>query len=116
MSLLDSYAQECVFIEKNRISDGAGGFITEYTEGASFTAYIALDTSMQARIAEKQGVTSSFSVLCGKSVPLEYSDIFKNKSSGTYYRVTSRPEEKQTPASSTMALLYCTAERWIMPT
>ena len=55
MSLLDDFARPCVLLEKSRVPDGAGGWVTEWTEGAEFLNYQALDTSMEARIAEKQG-------------------------------------------------------------
>ena len=77
MSLLDDFAHSCVLMEKKRVPDGAGGYIVEWTEGAEFTNYQALDTSMEARRAEKEGVTSLYSALVDKAVPIEYNDVFK---------------------------------------
>lgn len=54
MSLLDDFSRTCVFMEKRRVSDGAGGHFVEWVEGAEFTNYQALDTSMEARRAEKK--------------------------------------------------------------
>ena len=79
MSLLDDFAHSCVLMEKKRVPDGAGGYIVEWTEGAEFTNYQALDTSMEARRAEKEGVTSLYSALVDKAVPIEYNDVFKDK-------------------------------------
>lgn len=111
MSLLDDFARACVLMEKKREPDGAGGYITSWADGAEFTNYQALDTSMEARIAEKQGVTSVYSALVDKSVPIEYGDYFKDKATGLTYRVTSNPEEKQAPKSANFSLKYFTAER-----
>lgn len=116
MSLLDDFAHSCVLMEKKRVPDGAGGYIVEWTEGAEFTNYQALDTSMEARRAEKEGVTSLYSALVDKSVPIEYNDVFKDKTTGETYRVTSNPEEKVAPRSSTLPLKYFTAERWALTT
>ena len=116
MSLLDDFARPCVLMEKKRVPDGAGGFLVEWTEGAEFTNYQALDTSMEARIAEKQGVTSLYSALVDKAVPIEYNDVFKDKATGETYRVTSNPEDKTAPRSSTLPLKYFTAERWSLTT
>lgn len=115
MSLLDDFARKCVFMEKTRIPDGAGGHYTEWREGAEFINYQAMDTSMEARVAEKQGVTSVYSVLVNKSVSIEYGDYFKDKTTGAVYRVTSRPEEKEAPKSSSLNLKYFTAERTELP-
>jgi hypothetical protein len=116
MSLLDDFSRTCVFMEKRRVSDGAGGHFVEWVEGAEFTNYQALDTSMEARRAEKEGVTSLYSVLVDKAVPIEYNDVFKDKTTGETYRVTSNPEEKVAPRSSTLPLKYFTAERWALTT
>lgn len=116
MSLLDDFAKKCVLMEKNRISDGEGGWSTQWTEGAEFENYQNLDTSMEARRAEREGVTSVYSALVNKSVPIEYGDYFRE--GGVTYRVTSSPEEKNAPKSAgatIRALKYFTAERKELP-
>lgn len=114
MSLLDDFARPCVRMEKQRVPDGAGGFLVRWTEGAVFTNHQAMDTSMEARRAEKEGVTSLYSVLVDKAVPIGYNDVFKDKATGETYRVTS--EGKQAPRSSTLPLKAFTAEKWSLTT
>ena len=116
MSLLSSAMQRCVFMHEQTAPDPQGGFTITWTDGAEFTAYQSLDTSMEARTAEKQGVTSVYSVLVDKAVPIEYGDYFKEKESGTVYRVTSHPDEKQAPKSASFTLKFFTAERAVLPT
>lgn len=116
MSLLDDFARTCVLMEKKRVPDGAGGYIVEWTEGAEFTNYQALDTSMEARIAEKQGVTSLYSALVRSDFPIDYNDYFRDRTTGQTYRVTSDPEEKVAPKSASFALKFFTAERKELPT
>ena len=116
MSLLNDFARPCVLMEKTRVPDGEGGYTIDWTEGAEFQNYQALDTSMEARRAEKQGVTSVYSALVDKDVPIEYGDYFKEKESGTVYRVTSNPDEKQAPKSASFTLKFFTAERAVLPT
>ena len=72
LMLLDDFGKVCVFKEKTRTPDGEGGYYIEWTDGSEFTAYQSLDTSMEARTAEKQGVTSVYSALVDKAVPIEY--------------------------------------------
>ena len=116
MSLLNDFGKVCVFMEKKRTPDGEGGYYIEWTDGAEFTVYQSLDTSMEARTAEKQGVTSVYSALVDKDVPIEYGDYFKEKESGTVYRVTSNPDDKQAPKSALFTLKFFTAERAVLPT
>lgn len=115
MSLLDDFGKGCVLMEKSRQPDGESGYITTWSEGLEFTNYQALDTSMQARIAEKQGVTSVYSALVRSDLPIEYNDYFKDKTTGLTYRVTSNPEDKVAPKSASFALKYFTAERKELP-
>ena len=116
--LLDAFGKKCVLIEKNRAEDGAGGYITEWVDGAEFLNYQALDTSMEARRAEKEGVTSVYSALVNQNVPIEYGDYFRDAETGLTYRVTSNPEEKTAPRSAgaiIKALKFFTAERKELP-
>lgn len=116
MSLLDDFGKACVLMEKSRQPDGESGYITTWSEGLEFTNYQALDTSIQARIAEKQGVTSVYSALVRSELPIEYNDYFKDKTTGLTYRVTSNPEDKVAPKSASFDLKYFTAERKELPT
>ena len=116
MSLLNDFARPCVLMEKTRVEDGEGGYTIDWKDGVTFQNYQALDTSLEARRAEKQGVTSVYSALVDKDVPIEYGDYFKEKESGTVYRVTSNPDEKQAPKSASFTLKFFTAERAVLPT
>ena len=118
MSLLDDFGHTCVILEKTRKPDGEGGYTVEWTDGAEFMNYQALDTSMEARRAEKEGVTSLYSALVDKAVPIEYNDYFRDTSTGETYRVTSDPKEREAPKSAgpvVGALKYFTAERKELP-
>lgn len=118
MSLLDDFASKCVLMEKTRTPDGAGGWNVVWAEGAEFLNYQALDTSMEARRAEKEGVTSVYSALVNQSVPIEYNDYFRDTETELTYRVTSNPEERSAPRSAgptIRALKFFTAERKELP-
>ena len=114
MSLLDDFGRKCCLMEKRRTPDGAGGWDVQWVDGAEFINYQALDTAMEARRAEKEGVTSVYSALVKKSLPIEYNDAFKDLSTGATYRVTSSPEDKTAPASASFDLKFFTAERWAL--
>lgn len=116
MSLLDDFSRTCVLMEKTRQPDGEGGYTTTWSEGVEFTNHQALDTSIEAQVAESQQAASAYSALVDKAVPIEYGDYFKDKELGAVYRVTSRPEEKQAPKSASFSLKYFTAERTELPT
>ena len=116
MSLLDNFLSEtCVLLEKKRTPDGAGGWLTKWEAGAEFKAAIVMDTTMQSRIAEKEGVTSIYTVTTRKATPLSFHDVFRRESDGTIFRATSNGNDKQSPNVGTMDMCQVTAERWELP-
>ena len=116
MSLLDEAMTDVVMLEKTRTPDGEGGFITSWTESAEFVAAITFDTSIEARTAMQQGVTSVYTVTTRKNVMLEYHDVFKRLSDGKIFRVTSDGDDKFTPESASLNMRQVTAEEWSLPT
>lgn len=119
MGLLDEYISmtgKCVLLDKRTISDGIGGYKIEYTEGVEFDAAIAHNTSIQAQVAEKQGVTSLYTVSTSRALNLQYHDIFRRKSDGKIFRVTSDGNDKKAPPSSNLDMRLVTAEEYALPT
>lgn len=113
MSLLDEAMSKCVILNKQTKPDGYGGFTTEWTDGAEFLAAVTFNSSMQARIGEKQGVTSLYTVTVSKGgMPLEYHDVFRRISDGKIFRVTSDSDDEKTPNSATLDMRQCSAEEW----
>ena len=111
MSLINEFLPDCILMDKKRTSDGEGGFITEWVEGAKIQAAIVRDTSMSARVAEKEGVTATYTITTAKTVKLSYHDVLKTKD-GKIFRVTSNAGEKETPASSNLDIAQVMAEKW----
>lgn len=114
MSLLSEAMESCVMMDKTTRPDGYGGYISTYVEGAPFQAAIVFDTSIEARHAEKDGVTSLYTVTTSKSLTLEYHDVFKRLSDGKVFRVTSDGDDKYTPKSATLDMRQVTAESYVL--
>ena len=116
MSLLAEQMESCVMINKTIVDDGYGGYMPKYESGVEFFAAITFDTSIEARTAEKQGVTNLYTVTTGKQITLEYHNIFRRDSDGKIFRVTSDGDDKHTPASASLNMRQVTAEEWELPT
>lgn len=116
MSLLEEFQTACALLDKKRRPDGAGGFLTTWEEGAKFMAGIALNTSVEARTANKLGVTSIYTVTTDKKAVLEYHDVFKRLYDGKVFRVTSDGTDKQSPKMASFEMSVVTAEEWSLPT
>lgn len=110
MSLLSEAMEKCVFLNKSKRSDGYGGYINSWTEGAEFQAAITFDSSLQARVAEKEGVTSLYTVTTSRSMTLEYNDYFLRSRDGKKFRVVSDGDDRYTPASSNLDMRQVSAE------
>lgn len=113
--MIEESMERVCFMEKVRTPDGEGGFITRWEEGAEFKASITFDTSMQARIADKQGVSSLYTVTTAKNAKLEFHDVLKRLSDGKIFRITSDGDDKQTPARAVFGqYLQVSAEEWVL--
>ena len=113
--LFEDVFEECTLIDRRTVSDGMGGYDKEWVDGAKFSAAINKDNSLEARVAEKQGVTDVYTVTVYKGVNLEYHDIFRRESDGLTYRVTSNIKDNETPPRATFQIAQVTAERWDLP-
>lgn len=115
MSLIDNMMCECIIMNATKRADPAGGTFTEWSEGDTIKAAIVNDQSMQSRVAEKEGVTSVYTITTHKDVVLEFHNVIKRKSDGKIFRVTSDADDKVAPAVSTLDIRQVTAEKWALP-
>lgn len=115
MSLLQDALEPFVMIDKTTAPDGYGGYVATWADGASFDAAATVDTSMQARIGEKQGVTAIYTITTGKNMNLQYHDVVRRVSDSKIFRVTSDGDDKKTPNSAMLNMRQVTAEEWSIP-
>ena len=113
MSLLSDAMEDCVRLNKSVVDDEYGSETTVWTEGSTFQAAIVFDSSIQARTAQAAGVTSMYTVTVSRSRSLSYHDVFKRKSDGKIFRVTSDGKDKKTPKSAGLDMRQVTAEEYI---
>lgn len=116
MSLLSDAMEKCIMLNKQSIPDGYGGRIETWVESDfDFDAAIVFNTSIEARRAEAEGVTSLYTVTTERSIVLEYHEVFKRMSDGKIFRVTSDGDDSFTPKSATLDMRQVTAEEWRLP-
>lgn len=110
MTLIDAFKVPCTLVEKSRIPDGEGGWTTVWSDGAGFEAAIVLNGSINARIAEAQGVTGVYTVTTDRNVEMEFHDAFRRDSDGQVFRVTKVNDS--TPGVATFQFNQYQAEEW----
>ena len=102
-------------IDRTTAPDGYGGIESVWVDGATFQAAIVLDSSMQARIAAVQGVSSLYTITTNKNLNLQYHDVFRRKRDNKIFRVTSNGDDKKTPDSASLNMRQVSAEEWRLP-
>ena len=116
MSLLSNAMDKCIMIDKTSASDGRGGTVKRWVDGAEFKAAITLDNSIEARTALAQGVKAVYTVTTIRAVNLQYHDVFKREEDGKIFRVTSDGDDKKTPKTAGLDMRQVSAEEWVIPT
>lgn len=114
-SLLSNAMEPCQMLHKTTQNDGYGGEVTAWVEGATFQAAIVFDGSMEARVAQSQGVKSLYTVTTSRNKVLEYHDVFVRESDGKVFRVTSDGDDQYTPKTATLDMRQVTAEEFEVP-
>ena len=112
MSLLDNMMEDFQIINKSKVSDGEGGYFTEWVPGATIQAAVVLDSTMEAQIGQAQGVTSVYTVTTKRDVVLDYHEVIKRLSDGKIFRITSDPDDVKSPGVSNLDIRQVKAEKW----
>lgn len=114
MNLLDNAFEPCVMMDKRTVSDGMGGFTSEWTEGAEFMAFVhkERDPTAQIVVAEKSVANEVLTVVVPITVVLEYHDVFKRISDGAVFRLTSNTKDGETLKTATIKIAKARCERW----
>lgn len=115
LGLMNDYVEKCVFLEKSRVPDGEGGWVSVWADGMEFDAAITYENTTEARLAESQGMTAKYIVTTDKTMPLDYHDVFRRVSDGQVFRVKSDATDKKTPSTATFQVCQVSAEEWVLP-
>lgn len=114
MSLMEDFNVPCVRLVPRSAPDGGGGTKTVWEETDTFSAAIVFDSSLAARKAEKDGVTSLYTVTVDRSLVFSYHDVFRRMKDGKVFRITSG-DGRHTPDRASFQLAQFTAEEWRLP-
>lgn len=109
--LLSEQAVTCVMMDETTRDDGYGGYITTWTDGATFQAVIAQNQSDTVMVAEQQTSKSLYGVKTPPSVHLPFHKIFRCEDTGAVYRVITK-NGMTAPEGSALTYLQVMAEDW----
>lgn len=115
MSLLDEAMESYIMLDKVSIDDGYGGTVSTWKEGVKIQGAMVFNTSIEARVAGAQGVTSVYTLTVSRKVSLEYHDVLRRIRDGKIFRVTSDGDDSYTPQSAGLDMRQVTCEEWTLP-
>ena len=115
MSLLNEAMKDCQRIYVIKIDDGYGGEKTQIIKGAHIQCAIVLNNSIEAQIAQKQGIKAFYTITTSKDLNLQYHDVIKRLDDGAIFRVTSDGDDYKTPDSAGLDMRQVNAEKWELP-
>lgn len=110
--VMNDWVTTCTLQEKTRVPDGEGGWATTWVDGMKFQAAITHASSIEARVAESEGMASTFTVWTEKGTTLDFHDVFVRDNDGQVFRVTSQGGDEQSPDTASFSLQHVSAERW----
>ena len=114
MNLLENMMDACVMMDKTTVSDGIGGIVSVWVEGAEFAAFVRKESAPEITVAEQTGAKEMFTVVVPMTVSLEYHDVFKRLRDGAIFRLTSNTRDGETSrtASTPVQVARANCERW----
>ena len=110
MSYLDFAFEPACMVDRRTVSDGMGGMVDTWVDGAVFAAAFAQVSSTDALIAYQTGQKTMYKVITRQTVALKHNDRIRRLSDGQMMRITSSAQDMRTPASSWLKMYQVTAE------
>lgn len=94
------------------VDDPLGGYSKSYSIGATFEGVLTLDDSINAQLAEKNGVTGVYTLTTDKEFRLPWHTVFcEDGNTNKAYRVTTK-DENSTPNTTPLNLRQVRAEEY----
>ena len=108
---VQNFEQSFYRMTPTETSDGQGGRTRTFVQGAAVSVALFCDQSLEAQKALAQGVRSIYTLNFDKSITLAYDEYIKRASDSAIFRITSKPDDNQTPSVTTLNRRTATAER-----
>lgn len=115
-SLLDEQMTKCTILDERHVDDGYGSIISVYVDGPTIQAAVRLDSSINAKIAQQQGVTALYTITTKKNINLQFHNVIRREADGKIFRVKSDSDDVKTPDSASIDIRQVSAEEWRLPT
>lgn len=107
---LEDFFEQFIMQDWSSAPDGLGGLTWTLTDGAPFRAGISTVSTTEAKISEKNGMKTIYTIVTPETVVLEQNDRVRRVRDGRLYRITSDSADMTTPRVSDMRFAQVSAE------
>lgn len=104
------FCEDACLVDKRTESDGMGGVIVSWSDGAPIKAGFVRDSTTEAKIAYQNGIREIFTIVFSDMLELLPNDRVKRIKDGKVFRITSDARDMTTPAQSDMHFREADAE------
>lgn len=112
--MLENYMVDLCFMNRRRIPDGAGSYVTRWEESAPFKAVQKHDQTIEAQIAEKSDTASTYTFIVDKNIRVDDMDRLKRIKDGMIFIVTEGTGAKHSPAESALDMAIFKAKKGVL--
>ncbi|MBR0340740.1 MAG: head-tail adaptor protein [Oscillospiraceae bacterium] len=114
-TVLQNFVEEIVLYDETTVSDGLGGFTTEWVEGAEISVAIIQPHDAKAAIANAIVGQQSITILTSTSIELKRDKYFRRASNGKTYKIDHDNTERLAPDDSDLQWRTTTAAEVALP-
>jgi hypothetical protein len=112
MALHDYF--EPVYVQSwQAMTDGFGGVLWGWADGVEINVGFILDQSIEARVAEAQGIKSIYTIVSMLNSGIENNDVIRRIKDGAFYQITS--DFNETPMVADVQFKQASAEKVLRP-
>jgi hypothetical protein len=114
-TILQDFVENIVLIDETTASDGLGGFVYEWTDGAEISVAVIQPRDTKATIANAIVGQQSLTILTSTAIELKRDKYFRRKSNGKTYKIDHDNTERLAPDDSELQLRATTAAEAALP-
>lgn len=94
---IQKFYETLIYVNQFQTSDGMGGVVTQYEEGATFKGAIFTTNRQELLIAENKNGVAGYIMATDKTTAVEYGQLFKRLKTGEVFKVKTNPHDHESP-------------------
>jgi hypothetical protein len=114
-TILQDFVENIVLLDETTASDGLGGFVYEWTDGAEISVAVIQPRDTKATIANAIVGQQSLTILTSTAIELKRDKYFRRKSNGKTYKIDHDNTERLAPDDSELQWRATTAAEAALP-